>query len=148
LADHSTEAIQYHTATHLLHQALRDTLGQHVLQKGSNITRHRLRFDFSHPSQLTPEEIEKVEKLVNKKIQEGLPVKREEMTVQQAKQEGALGLFEQKYGEKVSVYSIGDFSKEICGGPHVANTGLLGSFKITKQESAGAGVRRIKAVLE
>lgn len=147
LADHSEESVQYHTATHLLHQALRKVLGNHVFQKGSNITRERLRFDFSHPQKLTATELTSVEDLVNQKIQENLPVKREEMTVEEAKNKGALGLFEHKYKDKVSMYIIGDFSCEICGGPHVEHTGQLGTFTITKEESAGAGVRRIKAVL-
>ncbi len=148
LADHSKESVQYHTATHLLHQALRDVLGDHVFQKGSNITAERLRFDFSHTDKMTDEEIKKTEDIVNEKIQAGMPVTREETTVEEAKKRGALGLFEHKYGEKVSMYSMGDFSCEICGGPHVENTNELGTFKITKEESAGGGVRRIKAVLE
>jgi alanyl-tRNA synthetase len=148
LSDHSEMSVKYHTATHLLHQALRTILGDHVLQKGSNITPERLRFDFSHPTKMTDEEIKRVEDLINQKIQEDLPIKREELTVAEAKKRGALGLFEHKYGEKVNVYSIGDFSVEICGGPHVERTGILGTFKITKEESAGAGIRRIKAVLE
>lgn len=148
LIDHSEQSIYYHTATHLLHQALREVLGDHVLQKGSNITPKRLRFDFSHPEKMTPEQIQLVENLVNQKIKEDLPVKREEMAVEQAKQRGALGLFEHKYGDKVSVYTMGDFSCEICGGPHAEHTGVLGQFKIKKEESASAGVRRIKAILE
>lgn len=148
LADHSEKSVQYHTATHLVHQALRDVLGDHVFQKGSNITPKRLRFDFSHPEKLTDEELQKVEAIVNEKIKDDLEVKREEMSVEEAKEKGALGLFEHKYGESISVYSMGDYSTEICGGPHVKHTGELGSFKITKEESAGSGVRRIKAVLE
>lgn len=148
LADHSETSIKYHTATHLLHQALRDVLGDHVFQKGSNITAERLRFDFSHPDKMAPEQITAVEAAVNAQITADLPISREEMTVQEAKDRGALGLFEQKYGESVSVYSIGDYSCEICGGPHVDRTGGLGHFRIAKEESAGAGVRRIKAVLE
>lgn len=148
LADHSTESIHYHTATHLLHQALRTVLGEHVFQKGSNITKERLRFDFSHPDKMTPEQIKATEDLVNEKIQADMAVTREEMTVEEAKKKGALGLFEQKYGEKVSVYTMGDFSCEICGGPHVTHTGELGRFKINKEESAGSGIRRIKAILE
>lgn len=148
LSDHSEMSVKYHTATHLLHQALHIVLGSHAMQKGSNITPERLRFDFSHPVKMTPEEIKKVEDLVNEQIAKDLVVTREEMTVEEAKQKGALGLFGSKYGDKVSVYSMGDFSCEICGGPHVEHTGTLGKFKITKEESAGSGVRRIKAVLE
>jgi len=148
LADHSEQSVRYHTATHLLHQALRTVLGAHVEQKGSNITPKRLRFDFVHTDKMTPEEIVAVEALVNEQIEAGLPVIRSEMTVPEAKAAGALGLFEDKYGERVSVYSIGDFSCEICGGPHVKNTSTLGTFRITKEQSASAGVRRIKAVME
>jgi len=147
LADHSEMSVKYHTATHLLHQALRDVLGDHVVQKGSNITAERLRFDFSHPVKLTEEERSNVEDLVNEKIGRDLPVKREEITVAEAKARGALGLFEDKYGDRVSLYSVGDWSVEICGGPHVETTGALGNFEIIKEESAAAGVRRIKAVL-
>lgn len=148
LADHSEKSVHYHTATHLLHQALRDVLGRHVFQKGSNITPERLRFDFSHTQKMSPEEIQRVEETVNEKIQADLPVQREEMTVAEAKAKGALGLFEGKYGDRVSVYVIGNYSKEICGGPHVNRTGELGQFKILKEESAGGGIRRIKAVLK
>ena len=148
LADHSTASIHFHTATHLLHQALRTVLGDHVLQKGSNITPERLRFDFSHPQKMTAEELQQIETLVNAQIAANLPVQRQEMTVAEAKELGALGLFEHKYGDKVSVYTIGNFSREICGGPHVEHTGILGKFKITKEEAAGAGIRRIKAVFE
>lgn len=148
LADHSEKSIHYHTATHLLHQALRTVLGDHVLQKGSNITPERLRFDFSHPAKMTPEQIQAVEKLINEQIQADVPVKRIETTVAEAKELGALGLFEHKYGEKVSVYRIGNFSIEICGGPHVERTGAMGTFKIVKEEAAGAGIRRIKAMFE
>lgn len=147
LADHSTESIHYHTATHLLHQALRTILGPQVVQKGSNITKDRLRFDFAYDKKVTPEELQQVEALVNAKIQEDLPVKREEMSVAAARKKQALGLFGHKYGETVSVYSIGDFSCEICGGPHVEHTGVLGTFRITKEEAVSAGVRRIKAIL-
>ena len=138
----------YHTATHLLHKALRIVLGDHVAQKGSNITTERLRFDFSHPQKVTPEEIKKVEEIVNEQIQKDLQVSVEEMTVEEAKKSGAIGLFENKYGDIVKVYTIGDFSKEICGGPHVEHTGQLGKFKIIKEEAVSAGVRRIKAILE
>ena len=148
LADHSEQATKYHTATHLLLAALRQILGDHVFQKGSNITAERLRFDFSHPEKLASEQIKQVEDLVNQKIQEDLPVKMEEMSVEEAKKQGAMGLFEAKYAEKVKVYTIGDFSKEICGGPHAQRTGDLGHFKIVKEEASSAGVRRIKAVLE
>ena len=148
LSGTSPEEARLHTATHLLHKALREVLGEHVLQKGSNITPERLRFDFSYPEKMTPEELRKTEDLVNKKISEKLPVTAEEMTPEEAKGKGAIGVFDNKYGEKVKVYSIGDFSKEICGGPHVLNTGELGHFKIKKEEAVSAGVRRIKAVLE
>ena len=147
LADHSEMSVKYHTATHLLHQALRDVLGDHVFQKGSNITAKRLRFDFSHPEKLTDEERTAVEAAVNEVIGRDLPVTREEMSVPEAKERGALGLFEDKYQDTVSVYTMGDYSCEICGGPHVEHTGVLGTFKITKEESAGSGIRRIKAVL-
>ncbi len=148
LMDHSDMSVKYHTATHLLHQALRTVLGEHVLQKGSNITPERLRFDFSHPEKMTPEQIKQTEELVNKQIQKDIKVTHEEMSVEQAKEKGALGLFEHKYGDTVSVYTVGDFSCEICGGPHVEHTGTLGTFKITKEESASSEVRRIKAMLE
>lgn len=147
LADHSEETTKLHTATHLLHQALREILGVHVKQAGSNITPKRLRFDFSHSKKLTEEEIKKVEKLVNEKIDQNLKVSWRIMTPEEAKKEGALAFFEKKYEEKVKVYSIDDWSKEICGGPHVDFTGVLGKFKILKEESAGAGSRRIYAVL-
>ena len=156
LADHSEQTIKYHTAAHLMLAALRQVLGNHVFQKGSNITAERLRFDFSHPEKMTPEQIKKVEDLVNEKIRENLPVKMDEMSLEEAKMEGAMGVFESRYGERVKVYSIGDpqagsgsvFSREICGGPHVQNTGILGKFKIVKEEASSAGVRRIKAILE
>jgi len=148
LSDHSESNIKYHTATHLLHQALKDVLGNDVNQKGSNINSERLRFDFSYPNKLTDEQKQKVESIVNQKISEALDVSVEEMTVEEAKQKGAVGLFTNKYGDIVKVYSIGDYSKEICGGPHVKNTSELGIFKIKKEEAVGAGVRRIKATLE
>jgi len=148
LADHSQKSVQYHTATHLLHQALRTVIGPHVFQKGSNITPERLRFDYSHPYKLTAEEIKAVEDIVNQKIKEDLPVSHQEMSVAAAKEKGALGLFEHKYGDQVSVYTMGDFSIEICGGPHVQRTAELGNFKIIKEEAAGAGIRRIRAILE
>jgi alanyl-tRNA synthetase len=148
LADASEETIKYHTAAHLMLAALREVLGDHVTQKGSNITPERLRFDFSHSEKMTPEQLKQVEDVVNEKIKKDLSVKIEEMTMEEAKQIGATGVFESKYGEKVKVYSVGDFSREICGGPHAERTGILGKFKITKEESSSAGVRRIKAVLE
>lgn len=148
LADQNEQTIKYHTATHLLHKALQIVLGEHAKQKGSNITTERLRFDFSHPEKMTKEQLKEVEDIVNEKIKEDLPVTCEEMTVEEAKKTGATGLFENKYGDKVTVYTIGDFSKEICGGPHVKHTGELGTFKILKEESSSAGVRRIKAILE
>jgi len=148
LSDHSESNIKYHTATHLLHQALKDVLGSDVNQKGSNINAERLRFDFSYPNKLTDEQKQKVEQIVNQKISEALDVTVEEMSVEEAKSKGAVGLFTNKYGDIVKVYSIGDYSKEICGGPHVKNTSELGVFKIKKEEAVGAGVRRIKATLE
>ena len=148
LAEQNEKTIAYHTATHLLHKALQIVLGEHATQKGSNITTERLRFDFSHPEKMTKEQLQKVEDIVNEQIKRDLPVAYEEMTLEEAKKSGAMGLFESKYGEKVKVYTIGDFSKEICGGPHVTHTGELGHFKILKEESSSAGVRRIKAILE
>jgi alanyl-tRNA synthetase len=148
LADKSEETTRLHTATHLLHQALRQVLGSHVQQKGSNITAERLRFDFLHDRKMSKEEIKKVEEIVDGKIKEALPVTRGEMTIEEAKKQNALAFFEGKYGKKVSVYSIGSFSKEVCAGPHVSNTKELGHFKILKEEAVAAGVRRIKAVLE
>jgi len=147
LADHSEETAKLHTATHLLHAALRKVLGDEVAQKGSNITAERLRFDFSFGRKVTPEELAEVEKLVNEAIQAKAPVVCEEMTVPEAKAKGAIGLFESKYGEKVRTYKMGEFSFEICGGPHAENTGDLVNFKIQKEESSSAGVRRIKAVI-
>jgi len=148
LADQNEQTIKYHTATHLLHKALQIVLGEHAKQKGSNITTERLRFDFSHPEKMTKEQLKEVEDIVNEQIKRDLPVTCKEMTVEEAKNSGATGLFESKYGDKVKVYTIGDFSKEICGGPHVKHTGELGKFKILKEESSSAGVRRIKAILE
>ena len=147
LADQNEKTIAYHTATHLLHQALRTVLGEHVKQSGSNITEERLRFDFTHPQKMTKEEIQQVEDLVNEQIKRDLPVTCEEMSYEDAKKSGAIGLFTDKYGDKVKVYTIGDFSKEICGGPHVTHTGDMGRFKIKKEESSSSGIRRIKAVL-
>jgi alanyl-tRNA synthetase len=155
LADHSAETTRLHTATHLLHRALRTVLGDHVGQKGSNITAERLRFDFSHTQKMTAEEIAAVEKMVNDAIVDDLPMQWVEMTVEEAKAAGALGFFEDKYaqiGGKIKVYMAGDdergfYSKEICGGPHVTHTGELGSFKIEKEEAVAAGIRRIKATV-
>ena len=147
LADHSAQSARLHTATHLLHAALRKVLGDEVAQKGSNITAERLRFDFSFGRKMTKEEIAEVERLVNEAIDAHAPIVCEEMTVPEAKAQGAIGLFANKYGEKVKVYTMGSYSKEICGGPHATNTGDLKSFKIQKEESSSAGVRRIKAVI-
>jgi len=147
LADNSEETAKLHTATHLLHAALRKVLGPEVAQKGSNITAERLRFDFSFGRKMTAEEKAEVERLVNESIKAAVPVVCEEMTVAEAKAQGAIGLFESKYGERVKVYTMGEFSKEICGGPHAGNTGDLKSFKIMKEEASSAGVRRIKAVI-
>ena len=148
LADNTDTTTRLHTATHLLHKALQIVLGPHALQKGSNITPERLRFDFTHPEKMTPEQIAAVEKIVNEQIARNLPIALETMTIEDAKAGGATALFAAKYGEQVKVYSAGDFSKEVCGGPHATNTGELGKFKIQKEESSSAGVRRIKAVLE
>lgn len=150
LADSSAETTRLHTATHLLHQALRTVLGPHVEQKGSNITPERLRFDFSHGEKMTPEQIQQVEDMVNEVIKRDLPVSFALMTVEEAKAAGAIGLFGDKYatlGDKIKVYVVGDYSKEICGGPHVTKTGELGSFKIQKEEASSAGIRRIKATV-
>ncbi len=147
LQDNSEATTKLHTATHLLHAALRKVLGDHVEQSGSNITAERLRFDFSHPDKMTDEQKEQVEKLVNEAIQSDSEVTCETMTVEEAKKTGAIGLFEGKYGEKVKVYDMSPWSKEICGGPHVEKLGELGKFKIKKEQSSSAGVRRIKAVL-
>lgn len=143
LYDHSEEVTKLHTATHLLHASLRKILGEHVSQKGSNITAERLRFDFSHPQKMTAEELEGVEDMVNQKIKENLAVTMEIMDLKKAQKDGALGFFKEKYSEKVKVYKMGDFSMEICGGPHVDFTGRLERFKIIKEEAAGSGVRRI-----
>ena len=147
LADSGKETTQLHTATHLLHTALRKVLGDSVQQKGSNITPDRLRFDFSFDRKMTDSEKKKVEDLVNGAISKKLDVSSEEMSPKEAKKSGALGFFGEKYGDKVSVYTVKGFSKEICTGPHVKNTSELGKFKIKKEESSSAGVRRIKAVL-
>jgi alanyl-tRNA synthetase len=156
LADHSEEVVKLHTVTHLMYQALKNVLGAQVVQRGSNITAERTRFDFSHPEKLTLEQIKQVEDIVNQKITEDLPVTWQEEDTKEAFARGASGAFGDKYGDKVKVYTIGDpanpFSREICGGPHVEHTGQIGEggkhFKVTKEESSSAGVRRIKAVLQ
>lgn len=149
LADHSEATARLHTATHLMHRALKEVLhDDNANQKGSNITEERLRFDFTFPRALTPEEIREVEDKVNEAIKADVPVVCEEMTVEEARDQGAVGLFAAKYGEKVKVYTMGKYSKEICGGPHASHTGELGHFRIVKEQSSSAGVRRIKAVLE
>ena len=148
LADASEETKKLHTAAHLLLAALRKVLGEGVEQKGSNITAERLRFDFSYSEKMTDEQKKEVEDLVNQAVEKDLPVSCEEMSLEEAKEKGAVGVFESKYGEKVKVYLIGDFSKEICGGPHAERTSELGKFKIIKEQSSSAGVRRIKAILE
>lgn len=154
LQDQSEETTKLHTATHLLHQALRQVLGDHVAQRGSNITAERLRFDFVHDQKMTDEQKIQVEEIVNDIIGRDLPVTMQEMTVAEAKEAGAIGIFDEKYGNKVKVYTVEDpnnpkgyFSREICGGPHVISTGALGGIKIKKEEAVSAGVRRIKAVL-
>lgn len=139
---------KYHTATHLLNAALKKVLGDHVHQKGSNITAERMRFDFSHPAKMTDEEKQKAEELVNQYINQAIPVERLEMKKEEALALGAEAMFIDKYGDVVTVYKIGDVSIELCGGPHVDNTSKLGHFKIKKEESSSAGVRRIKAILE
>jgi alanyl-tRNA synthetase len=156
LADHSEQVIKYHTTTHLMYQALKNALHVNVVQRGSNITAERTRFDFSYHQKLTPEQIAEVERIVNEKIAEDLPVTWQEESTEEAFAKGASGAFGDKYGDKVKVYTIGDpanpFSREICGGPHVEHTGVIGEggkkFKITKEEASSAGVRRIKAVLQ
>ncbi|MCL2808993.1 MAG: alanine--tRNA ligase [Treponema sp.] len=152
LGDQGEMAVKYHTATHLLHQALKIVLGDHAAQKGSNITAERLRFDFTHDSPMTAEEIKKVEDMVNEQINKDLPITMETMCIEDAKKSGAIALFGEKYEEQVKVYTIGSsatdfFTKEVCGGPHVDRTGGLGTFKIQKEQSSSAGVRRIRAVL-
>ncbi|MBX4189450.1 alanine--tRNA ligase [Candidatus Parcubacteria bacterium] len=153
LADTSEQSVRYHTATHLLHQALREVLGDEVQQKGSNITPERLRFDFTFPRKMTEEEKEEVEKIVNSKINEALPVNKVVLPKDEAERTGALHFFGEKYPDQVSIYYIGEdlehaYSKEFCGGPHTSNTSELGTFRILKEEAVSAGVRRIKAVLE
>tara|TARA_Y100000031_G_C8228373_1_gene389588 strand:- start:1270 stop:2205 length:936 start_codon:yes stop_codon:yes gene_type:complete len=150
LADSDPKTIMGHTATHLLHAALREVLGDHVEQKGSNITAKRLRFDFSHPDKLTDDEKARVEAIVNENIEKNIPVQFEMLSVEEAKERGAIGLFDDAYaqiGDKIKVYFVGDASKEICGGPHVVSTGEIKSFKIIKEESSSQGIRRIKAVV-
>lgn len=147
LANQNEMTIKYHTATHLLHKALQMVLGEHALQKGSNITEERLRFDFSNPEKLTQEQLNEVTKIVNEQIVKGLEITKIETTVEEAKKQGAIGLFTDKYGDKVTMYKIGDFSLELCGGPHVKNTKELGTFQIIKEEASSKGVRRIKAKL-
>jgi alanyl-tRNA synthetase len=153
LADHSEATTELHTATHLLYKALREVLGDHVVQRGSNVTAERLRFDFSHPAKMTQEERDKVERIVNEAIDHDWPMSFRELSTEEAFLEGALGAFGDKYGDTVKVYTAGDpsgewYSKEICGGPHVEHTGVLGHFRIVKEESSSAGVRRIRAVVE
>ena len=151
LQDHGETTTKYHTATHLLHQALRTVLGDHVAQKGSNITAERLRFDFAHPAPMTAEEIKKVESIVNGQIEKDLSVTAQLMSLDEATASGAIALFGEKYESQVKVYTIGPaegfFTKEVCGGPHVERTGVLGKFTIQKEQSSSAGVRRIRAVL-
>lgn len=148
LADQSEATTKLHTATHMLQAALRAVLGEHVLQKGSNITPERLRFDFSHPEKVTPDQLQAVQDLVNAKIKEDLPVEKEIVDYAEGLKRGAIGVLEGKPGQEVSIYSIPGFSMEFCGGPHVTQTGSLGHFKILKEEAVSSGVRRIKAVVE
>jgi alanyl-tRNA synthetase len=147
LAEASIITTKLHTATHLLHAALREVLGEHVGQKGSHITAERLRFDFSHPEKLNQVQLMKVENLINLKIKEKLPVSMVEMPLTEAIEKGAMHFFAEKYGEKVKVYSVGDFSREVCGGPHVDNTGEVGGVRIIKQEKIGSGIIRLYAEL-
>ncbi len=146
LADHSEVTVAYHTVAHLLLESLQRILGNHVEQKGSNITSERVRFDFSHPEKVSREILDKVENMINEQIDRGLVVTCEEMPLDKAREYGAKGVFNSKYGEMVKVYTIGDFSKEICGGPHVDNTSKLKHVKIVKEESAASGIRRVKVV--
>ncbi|MBI4097873.1 MAG: alanine--tRNA ligase, partial [Candidatus Levybacteria bacterium] len=150
LADHSEQTIRGHTATHLLHQAIRDMLGADVYQKGSNITAQRVRFDFNYDRNLTEDEIAKLEQIVNEKIEANLPVFFEFMPLQRAKEIGAIGIFDEKYSSKVKIYFIGEgkpYSVEFCGGPHVNFTSGVKSFKIIKQENIGHGLRRLYALV-
>lgn len=146
LADDSETTTKYHTATHLILESMQKILGEHVNQKGSNITSERIRFDFSNPEKVQRDVLDKIEAMVNEQIDKGLEVICEEMTIEEAREAGARGVFGDKYGERVKVYSIGDFSKEICGGPHASNTSELKHIKIKKEEAVSSGVRRIKAV--
>ncbi|MDR0854887.1 MAG: alanine--tRNA ligase, partial [Christensenellaceae bacterium] len=148
LSSYGKTETNYHTATHLLHAALSKTLNSECKQSGSNITPERMRFDFTFDRKLTSEEVKTVEDLVNAQIAAAIPVILSETSVKDAKDSGAIGVFDSKYGDVVKVYTIGGFSKEICGGPHAANTADLGHFRILKEEASSAGVRRIKAVLE
>ena len=148
LADGSYESTKYHTLAHIMLASLQKMFGNDIIQKGCNITSERIRFDFNLDHKMTEEEKETLTKMVNTVINEGIPVNLEEMSYEDAKKSGAHGTFENKYGSIVKVYSIGDYSKEICGGPHVKNTNELGKFKIVKEESSSAGVRRIKGILE
>jgi alanyl-tRNA synthetase len=157
LVDHSEITTKYHTATHLLYRALRNILGDHVIQRGSNITAERLRFDFSHPEKMSEQEIEQVEAIVNDQIKKDWPMSWREENTQKALKSGVIGAFGDRYGESVKIYTVGNpdgenFSREICGGPHVEHTGQLGEgskrLKIIKEESSSAGIRRIKAVLQ
>ena len=147
LESHSEAATRYHTATHLLNAALKIVCSPDIGQKGSNINEERLRFDFNFSRKLTEEEVAEVERLVNEQIKNNVPVVMKEMSLEEARAQNFVGVFDSKYGEKVKTYSIGEFSKEICGGPHVNSTGELGTFKIAKQENVSAGIKRIKAVL-
>lgn len=147
LADHTTETANLHTATHLLLASLRKLLGDDIYQKGSNITAERLRFDFNFDRKVTREELDQLENMINEVIEKDVPITCEEMSVDEARAQNAIGVFDSKYGDKVKVYTVGDYSKEICGGPHAEHSGALGKFKIKKEESSSAGVRRIKAVL-
>ena len=145
LAEQSETVIKFHTATHLLHAALRQVLGNHVQQKGSNITSERLRFDFSNDKKLTDEQTKQVEDIINARIEDNIKVERLEMKKADALAQGALAFFPEKYPEVTSVYKIGDFSLELCGGPHVNSTGTIGRIKIIKETSAGSGIRRVYA---
>jgi alanyl-tRNA synthetase len=148
LADHSEETTKYHTAAHLILESLQRILGDHVMQKGSNITAERIRFDFSHPEKVSRELLDQVENMVNEQIDKKLSVTWQEMPLEEARKYGAKGVFDSKYGESVKVYTIEGFSKEICGGPHVDNTSKLEHIKIIKEEAVSSGVRRIKAVFQ
>jgi alanyl-tRNA synthetase len=147
LADKDPATVKLHTVAHLLQQALRQILGSHVTQAGSNITSERLRFDFTHDQKLTSQQLEQVEQLVNLKIEQNLPVTVKTASLSQARQEGALFFFADRYQDEIKIYSIGDFSKEVCGGPHVGSTGEIGSVRIKKQESVGQGKKRLYVVL-